>query len=361
MRRGRIFFYLAFILILALVAVLVLGRDYIFKQATPEETVQEQAAAASKIIVVSQTIRRGTVLEEGMLGTLPWQEDAITAVMFREGSLTELYGRRIKYDLELGTPLLNNMLMGADEELALEGSPWALSITKGMVAVSVPVNRLSSVSYAPRPGDRVDVIVTLLLVDLDTEFQTVLPDLTGMVTGSGPPDPETGTHDPLVVSVEPNTVGRVEIDPILGQAIYLLPSEPQRPRMVSQRLLQDVMVLQMGNFPVTGGLQQPAQTEEAAAAAPEEQAQQAVVPPDVVTLIVSPQDAVTLNYLIFSGAQLTLALRRTNDDTRTDISPVTLQYLMGTYNIPQPVKLPYGINPRIDILVPPTLENDKTP
>ena len=30
---------------------------------------------------------------------------------------------------------------------------------------------------------------------------------------------------------------------------YLLPSEAQRPRLVSQTLIQNVMVLQLGNFP----------------------------------------------------------------------------------------------------------------
>ena len=58
-----------------------------------------------------------------------------------------------------------------------------------MVAVSVPINRLSSVSYAPRPGDHVNVIVSLLLVDVDTDFQAITPNLSGVVTASGPPDP----------------------------------------------------------------------------------------------------------------------------------------------------------------------------
>ena len=65
-------------------------------------------------------------------------------------------------------------------------------------------------------------------------------------------------------------------------------------------------------------------------------------PPDVITLVVNPQDAVTLNYLIFSGAQLTLALRGTGDDSIELTEAATLQFLLDQYNISVPAKLPYG-------------------
>jgi pilus assembly protein CpaB len=71
-------------------------------------------------------------------------------------------------------------------------------------------------------------------------------------------------------------------------------------------------------------------------------------PPEVITLVVTPQDAVTLNYLMFSGAKLTLALRQAGDDTRVETEAATLDFLLTQYNIPVPVKLPYGMEPRID-------------
>jgi pilus assembly protein CpaB len=46
--------------------------------------------------------------------------------------------------------------------------------------------------------------------------------------------------------------GRVEIDPTFDGTFFIYPSEPQRPRLVSQTLIQDVIVLQMGNFPEPG-------------------------------------------------------------------------------------------------------------
>jgi pilus assembly protein CpaB len=68
----------------------------------------------------------------------------------------------------------------------------------------------------------------------------------------------------------------------------------------------------------------------------------------MVTLIVTPQDAVTLNYLMLSGAKLNIVLRSAGDPTRVDTEAVTLQFLMDQYRIPNPAKLPYGTEPRID-------------
>ncbi|MEJ2598463.1 MAG: hypothetical protein P8Z00_09030 [Anaerolineales bacterium] len=88
-------------------------------------------------------------------------------------------------------------------------------------------------------------------------------------------------------------------------------------------------------------------------------------PPEVVTLIVTPQDAVTLNYLMNlidpksgASARLTLALRASGDDSRVETEAVTLQFLLDQYNIPVPVKLPYGTEPRVDQLVVPTLTSE---
>ena len=79
--------------------------------------------------------------------------------------------------------------------------------------------------------------------------------------------------------------------------------------------------------------------------------------PDLVTLIVTPQEAVTLNFLIYSGAQLTLALRSPTDADVIETNSVTLNYFMNTYSVPLPEKLPYGMTPSINELAPPELPN----
>jgi pilus assembly protein CpaB len=81
-------------------------------------------------------------------------------------------------------------------------------------------------------------------------------------------------------------------------------------------------------------------------------------PPDIITLIVSPQDAVTLTYMMFSNIPLNLTLRRGGDTSRQATEAATLQFLLSQYNIPVPVKLAYGMTPRLDTLSLPFLPND---
>ena len=104
--------------------------------------------------------------------------------------------------------------------------------------------------------------------------------------------------------------------------------------------------------PEPGSQQQPQQQQQAATPTP------MPAPPDVITLIVSPQDAVTLNYLIYGGAQLTLALRNPRDTNTAGTEAVTLSYLLDQYSIPIPVKLPYGFQPPVTQLAAPTLRYD---
>jgi len=104
------------------------------------------------------------------------------------------------------------------------------------------------------------------------------------------------------------------------------------------------------NKSATGQAEQPAATP---TPAPEGQAPEAPKPPDMITLIVSPQDSVTLNYMMLAGAKLNLVLRSPGDDQRIPTDAVTLQFILDQYNIPFPAKLPYGADPRVDKLAYP--------
>jgi pilus assembly protein CpaB len=374
MRRGRVFFILAFVLILGLVAVAVVW--YLFLRAPRGPTTQATPTPKPVMVVyITQNLSRGTELKQEMLAQIPWQQGQIAQGMVMGDQMMEMVGKVVKYDLPAGIPLLDSMLLKEGEIIPTSGSPWALNIPPGMVAVSIPASRIANVSYALRPGDHVNVIVTMMFVDVDTDFQSILPNFTGVAISSGPPDPESNEQPPLTVGVtslsqggvidpetgrpeppsplSPGIYGKVIIDPVLGQAVYVVPSEAQRPRIVSHMLLQDVVVLQVGNFPLPG---QEAQAQGTATPTPQGQQQgeeQAVpVAPDVVTLIVRPQDAVTLNYIMAvqtkMAASLNLVLRAANDNSRENVLPVTLQFLLEQYQIPVPARLPYSLNPRID-------------
>jgi pilus assembly protein CpaB len=355
MRRGRIFIYLAFLLILTAVAGVViwknvLGGGQVAK--TPPPT------PSPKVLVLAQSLKQGEIITEDVLAEMPWSGGVDMSLVFRDNQRSELIGRQLKYDMAAGTLIYKSFLISEGEQIPMFGSAWALNIPPGMVAVSIPINALASVSYAPRPGDHVNVIVTVLFIDLDTQFQSMMPNMTGLVVASGPPDPETGLNNPLTVQILPNLYGRVEIDPVLGQAVYLVPIEAQRPRMTSQLLVQDAVVLQIGQFPLAGA-EQKGPTPTPDPKAKEAEKAPVITEPQMITLVVTPQDAVTLNYLIFQEAQLTLALRNPNDNSRIQINPVTLQFLLEQYQIPIPVRLPYGIFGQLEKLNLPTAVPEK--
>jgi hypothetical protein len=278
-------------------------------------------------------------------------------------NINEVEGRLAKFDLDSGIPLTQKMLADSAESLSGTGSLEALVIPRGMVVLAVPLDRLSN-SYPLQAGDHVNVIVTLKFVDVDSDFQSLLPNNVPYLLG--PDQAYADGWKPLTDKVETEgyfipTVGKTEVILGIGQTVYAVPSEVQRPRMVSHNLLQNAVVLNVGNYSETLRASE-VEVEEMQPEQPvtgEETPTPTLPDPDFLSLIINPQDAVTLNYLLSSGAQLTLVLRSAEDDSRVQTEAVTLQYLLNQYNIPVPVKLPYSLEPRVDLVTP--LQFEYTP
>jgi Flp pilus assembly protein CpaB len=383
MRRGRIFILLALIIVIGFALVyFVYSKGLIFSQ--PEEASQATEALytptpvlTTKVVAVTQRVERGDIITADKLELVDYQSDLVLPIMFTE--ISQVDGKMARYTMDPYTVVTSALV--TDSPITEQGSDDALFISPGMVAVSIPITRLSSVSYAPERGDHVNLIATLLFVDLDPTWQTILPNWTGNVIGpaGGSVSAGGGLNDRAAADTlfaQPfrgaSEQGRAENDPLMNQTLYVLPSEAQRPRMVSQTLIQNVIVLQMGNFLTPAQKAEAEATQPAPTATPEPGTEQnqpesaptptpIPAPPDVITLIVSPQDAVTLNYLVYSGAELTLVLRNPRDTDATTTEAVTLSYLLDQYNIPIPVKLPYGMQPPVTALAPKALPNDATP
>jgi len=246
--------------------------------------------------------------------------------------------------------MITSSMVGTAPEIA--GPPWATNIPAGMVAAAIPTTRLSLLGYGVADGARVNVNACMLFVDVDPAFQTVLPNFTAILTGTGfLPDQLPVLSVGALNAEQASRQGRVELDPTLQQPFYAVPSEAQRPRLVCQMILQDVLVLKVGNFET-----QAPSTDPNATPSPV-QAQQRTNP-DIVTLVVNPQDSISLDYFVYSGATLSLSLRRSDDTSRFNAESATLTSLLTQYNISLPSKLPYSTQPRIDILTPPVLPND---
>jgi pilus assembly protein CpaB len=345
MRRGRILIFLVLIVVVGL-ALLAYALTQ-FRGPTVQPT---PASSLTEIYYAAQNIPQGTTITEEMLDTLQIPPENVSEVEFTVGEEANLVGQTARFTLEQGVVITSPMVGPGAAELA--GPAWAVQIPTGMVAAAVPTNRLASVAYGVNDGAHVNVNACMLFVDVDPSFQSILPNFTAVVTGTGfVPEQLPVLSAAVVGGGEAAKQGRVELDPTLQQPFYAVPSELQRPRLVCQMILQDVVVMKLGNF----GLAAPP-TDPNVTPSPAQAQQQAA--PDIVTLMVNPQDSISLNYFIYSGTVLTMTLRNPNDTSRFAAESATLTSLLTQYNISLPSKLPYAMQPRIDQLVAPGLPND---
>ncbi|MEE4194042.1 MAG: SAF domain-containing protein [Anaerolineae bacterium] len=385
---GRTLILLALVLIVGLAAAFFLLRDRLLPGGEETDDTGETETEGSvemfpatdiiDIYVLQQPLERGQVIEEGHLIPVSYPKDRFMEGLFVTNP-GDAVGKRALFDLEAGLPVTYSMISGSTE-----GSYASFQIPKGYVAVTIPIDDelgIAAVAYTLRAGDHVNVISSMLFVDMNQENQSILPDLITPVyspaaqdvvtTGDG----EEGGGEqlpayfiPLTAQVDAplglapwvgSTVALDGVFTVNGEEVqaYTVPSEAQRPRLVSQTIIQDAIVLWVGAYPLEDPKALPVVNEEnaaqdAVAADPNAEVVEADEPeiPRVVTLVVSPQDAVTLNYLMLQKVQLSLALRAAGDDDRIDTESVTLQFIMQQYNIPLPTPLEYGLEPRIDSL-----------
>jgi pilus assembly protein CpaB len=350
MRRGRVLILLVLIVIIGLV-VLYLVFNQLNTGASP---VAAPEVASSKVYYAAQNIPQRTLITQEMLGTFSIPPENVVEVMMEVGEEVNLVGQYARVNMDQGM-LITASMVGSDPG-DLPGPPHAVQVPPGMVAVGIPTNRLATAAYGVDDGAHVNVNVCMTFVDIDPAYQTVLPNyVSEMRDVFFPPD------DRPYISIDPFTdelpqrQGRTELDPTFQKPMYIVPSEPQRPRLVCQTILQDVIVMNLGNFslqsqPVVQQEQDP--NAAPVAATPSEQT------PDIITLMVSPQDSISLNYFVYSGAVLSMTLRNPNDNSRIDAQSATLTSILTQYNISLPSKLPYAQQPRLDVLAPPLLPND---
>ena len=193
------------------------------------EVAAQPAIETVDIVISAQAIPRGTVLTEAVLTTIAYPKtELVDGTFFTK--IEDVVGKSARYDLDARIPLTSTLVTDA------AGAGWSPSfdIPEGKTALSMPIDRLTAVSFAPQPGDHVMIVGCLLLSDLDSDFQSRLPNLMAQAISSGSMDPTLQTS--LTISILGATgttpIGRGELDPRFNQAVYALPSENQRPRLV---------------------------------------------------------------------------------------------------------------------------------
>lgn len=298
------------------------------------------------IVVAAQNINRGQRITVEDLAVIlqSWPEDALPLEYF--DSLEQVDQKFARMDIPRGMPIVPRMLGEPGGMLSVEGSAAAL-FESGRVAYAIPIDTQGAVAWAPMPGDHVDVIAAIKLITVDEEFQSPLPNQ--FISLPGPEEaPLSGAF------------GRFETLPN-GQEALVFQSGATIPHLVVQLTVQDAIVWRIGIWTdptgaaVTGATA-PAQTAQPGGllgAAPQQQQQPTPVPTPMmrgdvepVTLLVRPQDALVLKYLLEMGADLDLVLRPAGDTSLVITEPVWLRYILDKYQIPdQPADLPVAATP----------------
>ena len=371
MRRGRFLILIALLLVLSLAGIFLAvalsgglpgilnrGRTPVGTSQPGGETPIPVTATPEPVLLIlaaGQNLQRGAVIPTEALVAIPWPTSIVPPSAITNP--VSIVGTRARYTIARGEPIFSTMIVQSLLQLSPNGSDAAAQIPPGFVGISIPYNRTNGVALGIRDGDHVNIIVSWAVVDIDQAFQSLLPNRSTVLN---PPNPEGALSLPVsVVSVvngagaPGSPIGRGEVGVNTNSTFYVVPSEPQRPRLVTQGIIQDALVLHMGNFgPDKPTVIEPTPTAVAGATASAPPPPTSPPPPpDIVTLVVSPQDSLVLNYINriverYPGAVVvTLTLRSAGDTSRVETESVTLQYMFEKFNIALPAKLNYGVNP----------------
>ncbi|RMG99796.1 MAG: hypothetical protein D6706_05010 [Chloroflexi bacterium] len=300
---------------------------------------------------------------------------------------SEVVGKIARVPIAKGQEILRPMLAFNPSDLAAFGSDLSLYVDQGKVAVAFPIDKLSGAAYALRPGDLVDVMMSLSLVKLDPEFQTRLPNRVERVN-------ELALLEGQSFLFPPATEGRLELIPEINLVAEIVPGQigfenqapeevgRQLPRRVTQLTIQQAEVLWVGTW------QDPRLQEEESAVsqiglegsetgigegetdtgetdgfetgpAPTPIPQRSTTRPDVVILSMTAQDALALKWALENGVKITLALRAQGDNTVFVTTSVSLPQLVEQGGLKTPEESEFGLQPPITDIVRPSLPTEQ--
>ncbi len=298
------------------------------------------------ILVAVQEIPRGLRIPENGIDVRYFPAASVPAYALGGDELKSVVGKIARTDIAREQPILSTLLVDDLTQVAKEGSDAAAVVPVGKRAISIPMDRTTGIAYAPRDGDTVDVIISFLVVDVDENFQSRQPNALSFTTIRA-----DGT-----ISIVQAIQGRLEPSSFSQYPLVIGPSETQRPRLTTQTTIQNALVVHVGSFPLTGKYLGNTPTPIVAPTVPAEGSEATKGPPpptatiafpDVITLAVSPQEAVVLTWLVEQHVPLTLTLRNPRDATVQPSTPVTLRYIVEQYQVTVPPRLPYALEPAL--------------
>ncbi len=300
-----------------------------------------------EIVVAAQpTVPRGWQFspDDGSVVLMPWPVDRLPLGGYYTDT-QQLNGAFLRVDVPRGMPITPDMLAFGAGTTALPASRASLFMS-GRRAYAIPMDTQGALGWMIQPGDHVDVVAAFKLLWVDAEFQSPLPNQFLAVpveafTG------EAGTPLGGGPTLMQGVYGRFETLPN-GVPIMVYPTEQALPSLVVQLTVQDAIVWHIGLWKkegtltptptvtttptsLVGGLGQAPTT----TPTPLPMATPEYSDVDLVTLLVTPQDALVLKYLMEMGADLDLLLRPAGETADLVLTePVMLRYIIDRYQIP---------------------------
>ncbi len=365
--RGLVIFALILVVLAALA-----GAAYLYLQRsgkTPSEEVDVTPAVAPvetvDIVVAIQNVARGMQIsvEDNAIALQAWPTENLPYEYYT--SIEEVDGKFARMEIPRGMPVLPDMVGRPGGMLSVSGSAAALFEPDDRVAYAIPIDVQGAVGWAIEPGDRVDVLAALAMVPVYTEF---LDDGVKQFTYL------QSEGEEAVAQTSP--FGRFELLPN-GQwaAIYPLETEVAvDPALLVQMTVQDAVVWHVGTWEQDADVTSvPAETApavegdggvlggigaaQAAAPTPVPVEEERTI--ELVTLLVTREDALVLKYLYETGADLDLVLRPAGvTGTVLQTQPIWFRYIVDRYQLPNempddPVG-PAPLHPPLEVLPEPT-------
>lgn len=290
---------------------------------------------------------------------------------------SELVGQIAVVPISEGQEILRPMVTADPTAIGASGSDLSLFVDVGRVAVAFPIDKFSGLAYSLRPGDLIDAMMTLRVVEIDPEFNTALPNKTERVI-----DSELIAGRAFLFP--PSTQGRLEFVTEINQVVEIVPSDvyiegqdfeagTPIPKRVTQLTIQQAEVLWVGTWRDPREFEKAAQEEQALAQAAIEGsgevaegeavavAEPTPVPerfedkPDVIILSMLAQDALALKWALERGIDIDLALRAQGDRTVFVTTGVSLPEIVSQGGLALPEPADFDLHPRIEDVPIPSL------
>jgi hypothetical protein len=314
----------------------------------------------TEVVVALQNIPRGmqVSVSDNAIALQDWPNENLPHAYYT--SLEEVDGKFARMEIPRGMPVMPDMVGGPGGGLAANGSAAALFEPEDRVAYAIPFDIQGAVGWAIEPGDRVDVLAALNMMPVYTDFlEEGIKQFTYLLSGE---EGEVSQSSPY---------GEFELLPN-GQwaAIYPIDSQPAMdPALLVQMTVQDAIVWHVGTWKqeVVEGESAASTADVDSDEAPLGGAAAAPTPiPEVVeereielvTLLVTREDALVLKYLHELGADLDLALRPAGvTGTVLQTQPIWFRYILDRYQLPDRMPddrvAPLPIHPPLEVLPEP--------